>query len=45
MVGAFATESGLALTRVKTEDKSNEITAVPELLDALLLSGSPDESP
>lgn len=39
MVGAFATEAGLALAQVKTEDKSNEITAIPELLDALLLKG------
>ena len=39
IVGAFATESGLALAQIKTEDKSNEITAIPELLDALLLKG------
>jgi predicted transposase YbfD/YdcC len=39
MVGAFAAESGLALAQVKTEDKSNEITAIPELLDALVLNG------
>lgn len=39
MVGAFAAESGLALAQVKTEAKSNEITAIPELLDALLLKG------
>jgi len=39
MVGAFATESGLALAQVKTADKSNEITAIPELLDALILKG------
>lgn len=39
MVGAFAAESGLALAQVKTEEKSNEITAIPELLDALLLKG------
>ena len=39
MVGAFAAESGLALAQVKTEDKSNEITAIPELLDALFLKG------
>jgi predicted transposase YbfD/YdcC len=39
MVGAFAAESGLALAQVKTEDKSNEITAIPDLLDALLLKG------
>lgn len=40
MVHAFATESGLALAQVKTADKSNEITAIPELLDALVLKGS-----
>lgn len=39
MVGAFATEAGLALAQVKTEDKSNEITVIPELLDALVLKG------
>lgn len=39
MVGAFAAESGLALAQVKTEDKSNEITAIPELLDGLYLKG------
>jgi predicted transposase YbfD/YdcC len=39
MVGAFATESGLALAQVKTDDKSNEITVIPELLDALILKG------
>lgn len=39
MVGAFAAEAGLALAQVKTADKSNEITAIPELLDALLLKG------
>ena len=39
MVGAFAAESGLALAQVKTADKSNEITTIPELLDALLLKG------
>lgn len=39
MVGAFAAESGIALAQVKTEDKSNEITAIPELLDGLLLKG------
>lgn len=37
MVGAFAAEAGLALAQVTTADKSNEITAIPELLDALLL--------
>lgn len=40
MVHAFAAESGLALGQVKTSDKSNEITAIPELLDALFIKGS-----
>lgn len=39
LVSAFATERGLALAQVKTQDKSNEITAIPELLDALILKG------
>lgn len=39
MVHAFAAESGLALGQVKAADKSNEITAIPELLDALLIKG------
>lgn len=39
MVGAFAAEAGLALAQVKTEEKSNEITAIPELLDTLILKG------
>jgi len=38
-VSAFASEAGLALAQVKTDDKSNEITAIPLLLDALLLKG------
>lgn len=39
MVSAFAHGLGLALGQVKTSEKSNEITAIPELLDALLLKG------
>lgn len=39
MVNAWATENGLSLGQVKTSDKSNEITAVPELLRALELEG------
>lgn len=39
MVHAFSAESGLALGQVKTADKSNEITAIPELLDNLLIKG------
>lgn len=39
MVSAFATELGLALGQEKVASKSNEITAIPELLDALYLKG------
>lgn len=39
MVSAFATELGLAVGQEKVADKSNEITAIPELLNALRLKG------
>jgi predicted transposase YbfD/YdcC len=39
LVSAFAQDLGLTLGQVKTAEKSNEITAIPELLDALLLKG------
>lgn len=39
VVSAFAHGLGLTLGQVKTAEKSNEITAIPELLDALLLKG------
>ena len=39
MVSAWATETNLVLGQVKTEEKSNEITAIPELLQALALKG------
>jgi hypothetical protein len=39
LVSAFAQGLGLTLGQVKTAEKSNEITAIPELLDALLLKG------
>ena len=39
MVSAWACGNGVVLGQVKTEEKSNEITAVPELLDKLELSG------
>ena len=39
MVSAFATELGLVLGQEKVATKSNEITAIPELLDALYLNG------
>lgn len=37
MVHAWSSANGLLLGQVKTEEKSNEITAIPELLDTLFL--------
>ena len=39
MVSAWASENGLTLGQVKTEEKSNEITAIPELLELLEVKG------
>jgi predicted transposase YbfD/YdcC len=39
MVSAWATENGLALGQLRVADKSSEITAVPELLRLLDVSG------
>jgi predicted transposase YbfD/YdcC len=39
IVSAWATENQIALGQVKVNDKSNEITAIPELLSMLELSG------
>ena len=39
MVSAWACWNGVVLGQVKTDEKSNEITAVPELLEKLELSG------
>ena len=39
MVSAWATAQGLCLGQVKTDAKSNEITAIPKLLDVLALTG------
>ena len=39
MVSAWATENRVVLGQVKTQEKSNEITAIPELLQSLSLSG------
>jgi len=39
IVSAWAAENGLTLGQVKVEDKSNEITAIPELLNLLDLKG------
>ena len=35
MVSAFATHARLILAQQKVDDKSNEITAIPKLLDLL----------
>ena len=39
MVSAWATQSRLVLSQKKVEDKSNEITAIPALLDLLEIQG------
>lgn len=39
MISAFATENGVVWGQIKTNEKSNEITAVPELLEVLALEG------
>ena len=39
LVSAFASENGLVLGQVKTATKSNEITAIPELLDLISVEG------
>lgn len=39
LVSAFVVEQGLVLAQRATEEKSNEITAIPELLRALKLKG------
>lgn len=40
MVSAWVAENRLVLGQVKTEEKSNEITAIPRLLEMLSLDGS-----
>jgi predicted transposase YbfD/YdcC len=40
LVSAYGSGLGMVLGQVRTADKSNEITAIPELLDALLLKGA-----
>lgn len=40
LVSAWHTMAGVILGQVKTADKSNEITAIPELLDALQIDGA-----
>jgi predicted transposase YbfD/YdcC len=39
MVSAWATKNQLVLGQIKVDDKSNEITAIPALIDLLELSG------
>ena len=39
MVSAWATRLGVCFGQVKTNEKSNEITAIPELLELLNLKG------
>ncbi len=40
MVSAWACENNLVLGQVKTDEKSNDITAIPNLLDILDLTGN-----
>lgn len=40
LVSAFVSELGISLGQVKTAEKSNEITAIPELLELLDIAGS-----
>jgi predicted transposase YbfD/YdcC len=40
MVSAWAVENGIVLGQIKTDEKSNEITAIPELIKQLELQGT-----
>lgn len=40
LVSAFASEAGIVLGQMKTHEKSNEITAIPELLEWLDVRGA-----
>ncbi len=40
VVSAWASEQGIALGQLATEEKSNEITAIPELLDQIDVKGA-----
>jgi predicted transposase YbfD/YdcC len=40
IVSAWASHNEVTLGQIKTEDKSNEITAIPKLLDSLMLGNS-----
>jgi predicted transposase YbfD/YdcC len=39
MVNAFSTDARIVLGQEKVSDKSNEITAIPKLLDCLDIKG------
>ncbi len=39
MVNAFATANGMSIGQQKVDSKSNEITAIPKLLDLLEVKG------
>jgi len=40
MVSAWSSSRGLILGQIKTEEKSNEITAIPELIESLDITGA-----
>ncbi|MEM9822027.1 MAG: ISAs1 family transposase [Bacteroidota bacterium] len=40
LVSAFASRNNICIGQVKTSDKSNEITAIPQLLDLICIQGS-----
>ena len=40
LVSAWATDNGLSLGQVATEEKSNEITVIPELIDRIDVKGA-----
>lgn len=40
VVSAWASEAGFSLGQLATDEKSNEITAIPDLLDAIDLAGA-----
>lgn len=40
MVSAWASDTNMVLGQIKTDEKSNEITAIPKLLDLLDISGA-----
>ncbi|AOJ00561.1 hypothetical protein WS70_00965 [Burkholderia mayonis] len=40
LVSAWCSNNGLSLAQVSTADKSSELTAIPELLKTLELSGA-----